>query len=233
MRPVRSAADRSAAGPSPVETDETEALAARVGERRATRRGRDTQRRLIAAAHELFDTTPFHETRIADIARRAGVSAGSFYTYFASKEALFQIVAQHVLEEMFSAPRRDPDNEDGNPVRDIAYASRSYFEVCLKHRVVAQSIERLRTVDPRIGASRRNALSRGVKRTARWVRRLQDEGLCDPELDPWYTALVLQSMNVSVAYDQLVHREEPDDIDALVAAVTPIWARAVGLDAWL
>jgi hypothetical protein len=54
--------------------------------------------------------------------------------------------------------------------------------------------------------------------------------VCSPHIDPWYTALALQAMNVSVAYDQLVHRDEADDIDAFVAAVTPIWARAVGLD---
>jgi hypothetical protein len=30
-----------------------------------------------------------------------------------------------------------------------------------------------------------------------------------------------------------VHRDQPQHIDPLVDAVTPIWARAVGLERWL
>ncbi|MGH9210620.1 MAG: TetR/AcrR family transcriptional regulator [Acidimicrobiales bacterium] len=227
---MSSTADRAATPDAPSRTED---LAAPAGARRATRRGRDTQRRLIAAAHEMFNTKPFDDTRIVDITARAGVSAGSFYTYFASKEALFQVVAEHVLEAMYGAPSRERGNTERNPVRDIADASRQYFQVCLEHRMIAQSIERLRTAQPEVGASRRGVLLRGVKRTAEWIERLQVQGICNPSLDPWYTALALQAMNISVAYDQLVHRDEPDDIEALVAAVTPIWARAVGLDAWL
>jgi hypothetical protein len=40
-------------------------------------------------------------------------------------------------------------------------------------------------------------------------------------------------MTVNLAYDQLVHRDTPQDVDALVGAVVPIWARAVGLERWL
>jgi AcrR family transcriptional regulator len=225
---VTSTADGRAADLASADAD---ALTSPGAARRTTRRGRDTQSRLLAAAHELFETTPFHETRIVDITKRAGISAGSFYTYFDSKEALFRVVAQHVLKAMYAAPRRDPDNTDYDPVRDIAYASRRYFQTCLEHRMIAQSIEQLRSTDPQVGRSRRDTLLRGVKRTARWVQRLQDQGVCRPDVDPWYTALALQAMNVSVAYDQLVHRDEPDEIEALVAAVTPIWAHAVGLSA--
>jgi AcrR family transcriptional regulator len=220
---VTSTADRPARPAAPGEP----------GGRRQTRRGRDTQARLIAAAHEMFESTPFHETRVVDIAKRAGIAAGSFYTYFDSKEALFRVVAGEVLETMYAAPRRDPDNHEGNPVRDIAHASRRYFEVCLRNRVIAQSIELLRSTDEQVSSNRRAALRRGVDRTARWIRRLQADGVCEPDVDPWYTGLALQSMNVSLAYDQLVHRRDADEIDQLVAAVTPIWARAVGLDAWL
>jgi hypothetical protein len=40
-------------------------------------------------------------------------------------------------------------------------------------------------------------------------------------------------MTIQLGYDQLVHRDHPQDVDALVAAVTPIWARALGLGKWL
>jgi AcrR family transcriptional regulator len=220
-------------GPGAAGTAGDAVTSAASGERELTRRGQNTRNKLVAAAWAVFGEKPYQSARITEIAARAGVSTGSFYSYFPSKEALFRVVADRALAEMFEAPRRDPDNVDGDPVRDIAYASRQYFLACRNHRVIAQSIEQLRSTDDEIRLSRRGTLVKAAKRSERWVRRLQDEGVCDPTIDPWLTALALQSMNVNLAYDQLVHRDAALDIDALVAAVTPIWARAVGLDARL
>lgn len=220
--------------PPPAPPDGGEHLAP---DRPLTRRGRNTYDRLVAAATEVFNAKPYTDARITEITALAGVATGSFYTYFESKEALFRIVARAALDDMLHAPRVDPDNPDGNPVRDIAHASREYFLACHRHRLIAQSIEQLTVGDPDVRGSRRDTLLQGAKRAERWIRRLQDAGLCDASLDPWFTGLALQAMNVSLAYDQLVHKNTEANvdvqIDALVAAVTPIWARAVGLDAWL
>jgi AcrR family transcriptional regulator len=206
-------------------------------ERPLTRRGRNTYDRLVAAATDVFNQKPYVEARITEITALAGVATGSFYTYFESKEALFRIVAHAALDDMLRSPRRDPENPGDDPVRDIAYASREYFRACHRHRLIAQSIEQLTQGDADVRGSRRDTLLQGAKRAERWIVRLQDAGLCDPGLDPWYTGLALQAMNVSLAYDQLVHKDAHDQaaaqIEALVAAVTPIWARAVGLDGWL
>ena len=218
---------------APVDSSDPVAAAPASGERRLTKRGLDTKNRLVAAATEIFNEKPYGDTHITDITERAGVATGSFYTYFDSKEELFREVAEAALGRMLEAPARDPENTDANPVRDIAYASRRYFEACREHRVIARSIEMLRAGDNGLRSTRRGILVLGVKRTERWIRHFQEEGVCDPNIDPWYTALALQAMNVNLAYDQLVHREDVDDIEALVAAVTPVWARAVGLDAWL
>ena len=58
---------------------------------------------LTAAALELFVEKGFAGTRLDDVASRAGVSKGTLYLYFDSKEALFKAVIQEgivpVLEE--------------------------------------------------------------------------------------------------------------------------------------
>lgn len=195
-----------------------------------TQRGASTQQRLVDAAWEVFSSRPYGDAHVTDITRQAGVSTGSFYTYFSSKEELFRIIAREVLEEIAAAPVRDPDNPENDPVRDIAYASRQFFEACLRHQMVARSIELLHSHDEGTHLARNEALVRGAKRAERWVRRLQDAGICDRDLDPWYTAVALQSMNTTLAYEQLVHRDDPVKLETLVEAVTPIWARAVGLN---
>ena len=70
----------------------------------------------------------------------------------------------------------------------------------------------------------------GVKRVESWIRRLQERGICDHELDPRTTAIALHTMNVRVAYDHLLLSGDPSDVEPLVAAVTRVWARTVGLE---
>jgi AcrR family transcriptional regulator len=52
---------------------------------------------IVAAALELFVERGFAATKLADVARRAGVTKGTLYLYFESKEALFKAVVQETI----------------------------------------------------------------------------------------------------------------------------------------
>jgi AcrR family transcriptional regulator len=195
-----------------------------------TRRGASSRQRLFDATGELLDEKHFNEIRVSDITGRAGMATGSFYTYFKSKESLFRVMAEQALHEITTAPERHPDNPDRNPVFDIAHASRLFFLACHRHRAVLRSVESLRGEDGDVHLHRRRSQVSAAKRSERWIRRLQAEGTCDRSVDPWLTAMALQSMNVTLAYEHLVYQDNPDKTDSLVQAVTPIWARSVGLD---
>ncbi|WP_319525942.1 TetR/AcrR family transcriptional regulator [uncultured Desulfosarcina sp.] len=49
----------------------------------------ETRQRLVAAAVDLFHENGYQKTRVSDIVARTGVSQGTFYLYFRSKEAIF------------------------------------------------------------------------------------------------------------------------------------------------
>lgn len=53
------------------------------------------QLRIEAAALELFTKQGFHSTRMREIAEKAEVSSGSIYTYYPSKEALFESLVKN------------------------------------------------------------------------------------------------------------------------------------------
>ena len=55
----------------------------------------------------MFERDGFLEARITDIAARAGVAAGSFYTYFTSKEEAFAAVIEELSEEMLHPALRE------------------------------------------------------------------------------------------------------------------------------
>lgn len=60
-------------------------------------------------ALELFANEGYHNTSMATIAQKAGISKGLTYTYFESKEALVKDIALTTLKEMLALFRFDPD----------------------------------------------------------------------------------------------------------------------------
>jgi AcrR family transcriptional regulator len=194
-----------------------------------TQRGRNTRAKLVAAARDIFSRVAFDEVRIADITGLAGVANGTFYTYFDSKEEIFREVAARALAEMSEAPRRPPGETERDPALQIEAATRRYFEAVRRNGRIAHSIEEIQARESGVGRVRRDMLIVGVKRIERWIRRLQDAGICPANVDPWATAQALHAMNVSVAYDHLVHRNAPDETEVLLRATTRIWCATLGL----
>ena len=61
------------------------------------------------------------------------------------------------------------------------------------------------------------------------VKKAESGVVVDPVHGAWPVALALQTMNVSVAYDHLVHRDAPEETEMLLAATMRIWRAALGL----
>ena len=69
-------------------------------------RGTDTQRRILAAALEVFAEVGFAETRVELITERAGCSRPAFYQYFSSKDDVFWGLAGLLGTEMVTLAKR-------------------------------------------------------------------------------------------------------------------------------
>lgn len=82
----------------------------------ATRRRRKDARpsELTAAALALFVDKGFAATRLDDVAARAGVSKGTLYLYFSSKEALFKAVIEDGMVAVLAAAEEHLANHQGS-----------------------------------------------------------------------------------------------------------------------
>ena len=69
----------------------------RRGRPRWQRRKEARPAEIVAAALDLFVERGFAATKLADVARRAGVTKGTVYLYFDSKEALFKAVVRETI----------------------------------------------------------------------------------------------------------------------------------------
>ena len=65
---------------------------------------------LIAAALDLFVERGFAATRLDEVAARAGVSKGTLYLYFDSKEDLFKAVIRETIVPLLSDFQRSMDS---------------------------------------------------------------------------------------------------------------------------
>src|SRR5581483_7548442 len=58
-----------------------------------------------AAAWHVFCTIGLDAANIRDIVKRSGASPGTFYNYYRTKEAVFEVLSQNVLEQIRSESR--------------------------------------------------------------------------------------------------------------------------------
>jgi AcrR family transcriptional regulator len=193
----------------------------------ASRRGRATRAALVGAARAVFERDGFLDARIVDIAAEAGVATGSFYTYFADKEAAFAAVMDEVTEEMLH-PVLAESRIEGDPVATIEQTNRAYLEAYRHNARLMALMEQVATIDDEFRALRQKRAREFTRRNARLIERLQEQGLADRELDPQIASSALSSMVSRVAYSNFVLGEKVP-LERLTATVTRLWANALRL----
>ncbi|MFN0038483.1 MAG: TetR/AcrR family transcriptional regulator [Burkholderiales bacterium] len=93
-------------------------------DRRWTRRKQARPAELMAAALDLFVERGFAATRLDDVAARAGVSKGTLYLYFSSKEELFKAVIRSGIVPLIERGERQLEEHQGTAaelLRDLVF----------------------------------------------------------------------------------------------------------------
>jgi AcrR family transcriptional regulator len=193
-----------------------------------SRKGVATRARLVEAAKHEFERTGFLEARISDIAERAGLSHGSFYHYFDSKEQIFREVAE-AQEALLTAP------DDGDPATGtteferILRANRRYLDRYRANGRIMGVIEEVSRYDSLVNDARMRRQKHFAERAEASVRRLQEAGVAHPDIDPEIAAVALGAMIARFAELWLVEHWGDYDFDHAAEQVTRLWANAIGL----
>ena len=206
----------------------TRQLPAHTGRAPASARGARTREALVLAAREVFERDGFLEARITDITAHAGVAAGSFYTYFTSKEDAFAAVMAEVEEEMLHPRMREIADRD-DPVKVIEAANRAYLSSYRRNARLMGLMEQVAQIDERFHQLRLERTRAFTRRNAQALRRLQRRGLADPTLDPMLAAEALSVMVSRMAYLRYVQGFGNASQESLTKTLTRLWVGALGI----
>ena len=210
-------------GPMPTDTGSANAP--------RSRRGAETRARLLEAAKAVFEEMGFHEARIMDITRRAGVSHGAFYHYFDSKEDIFREVAA-ALDDVLSTGMKiiQDSSSAATPRERLTAAIRAHFETYRKEAQIMSVVEQVSRYDAQVDEIWSRLHLRYGKEVADSIAQLQRHGLADPTLDPTVTAAALGAMTWRFAERWLVRGYPECDFDTGVEQITRIFINALRLE---
>lgn len=192
-----------------------------------TKRGERTRAALVAAAREVFERDGYLDAKIADISKAAGAAAGSFYTYFDSKEEIFTAVVGQVQEEMLH-----PHVRARTGVTDarelIEAANREYLLAYKRNARLMAVFEQVTQINEDFRKLRMERNRAFVQRNAKMIRELQESGVASADLDPLVTAQALSAMVSRMAYIVFVQNQRIA-FEKLVTTLTQLWANALQL----
>jgi len=180
---------------------------------------------IIESAVVLFASKGFAETTTADICQAAGISTGSLFHYFPSKQAVFYGIWEldrTEWDEVMAAADADPDPWAALRaiVDKLAADAAEPIMAGLLVEVIAQAHR-----DPGFAAGLAENDRRQISGVARLIRRLRVSGLADPGLPDEEAARWVLTLT-----DSFLGRGYPEperDIDAAVATAREMIARVL------
>ncbi|RVW07431.1 TetR/AcrR family transcriptional regulator [Prescottella agglutinans] len=182
-----------------------------------------TRTLIVTAARDVFIERGFFDTRITDITEAAGVASGSFYTYFDSKELVFEAMLDELDAAIMPAPWSPTDG-----VREwVCTNARHYLEQFGSHapfwRRVEQAALGNRGISRMLAARREVYVAQVQDTVCTWV----DAGLVSPGVSADVTALALVATTEQCAFQWFVLEEGTPAIDAAVDQLTDLWCRVL------
>lgn len=180
---------------------------------------------IIESAVVLFARKGFSDTTTSDICHAAGISTGSLFHYFPSKQAVFYGIWEldrTEWDEVFARAEADPDPWAALMaiVEKLAADATEPIMAGLLVEVIAQAHR-----DPEFAAGLAENDRRQISDIARLIRRLQEAGLADPRLPDEEAARWVLTLT-----DGFLGRGYPEperDIDAAVATAKEMIARVL------
>lgn len=191
------------------------------------------RRQIIDGARTVFLSDGFDGASMNDIAHVAGVSKGTLYAYFDSKEQLFEALVREDRAQQAERLCTLPYDRD-DPRALLGALGRSLVELMVRPDTVAHArvVIAAAAKFPRIGRAFYDAGPRyGMEKLAEQLRVFANSGaleIADPELAArQFIALCCSDFNKQALLG-VIDTMAPSEIDAVVDAAVDMFMKAYG-----
>ncbi len=193
-----------------------------------TRRGRQTQAAIDAAARAVISRKGILATTVADIAAEAGRSTASFYNYYDSKEAMVRLWALRFRDE--AKRRAAAVTNHGLSNRERARQAAAAHWHTYRNRLAEMiSVSQLAMVNDDFARYWEDMCALPIAFITEMVKRAQADGYC-PGDDAQLLAVAIVSMFNQFCYAQLsgagTATGDPDDA-ACINTLANVFYRAI------
>lgn len=179
--------------------------------------------RIIQAAVESFTQTGYDKTKMDDIARRLGLSKGTIYLYFKSKEELFVAICEHNIKES--------DKEDAElfvkKENIVSDAEQIYNNIRRREqgndRVLLEMVTESAR-NPKLKKAMAELHSKVHKHVEGNIQKKIDEGFLRKDADAASLAIALVALYDGLAINRMLGISESTNRKAWVAAMRAIIA---------
>ena len=160
-----------------------------------TARGERTLRKILDAARDEFGERGFSDSSIVGITQRAGVALGTFYTYFESKEALFQALVRDMSAQV-AATAAPAFVREAHALDAARHGLELFLRFAREHRDMYRIIDEAEFVDP--GAYREHYETTAGRITARFIAAREKGEIAADLSDEELEILAWASMGANV-----------------------------------
>jgi AcrR family transcriptional regulator len=185
----------------------------------------DKRQQILAAAVRVFARKGFHATRMADVAREAGVAYGLVYHYFGSKDVVLQAVFREAWARLLEAVALAEETGQ-TAAEQLALVVRIVLRVWRDEPDLVRLLVREVTRSPHI-SEELDEIARAFASLERIIRRGQRAGTLRREVDPRLAAWMLYGALEEVLTGWVLG-QLPDDPEATAAAEREIVGTFVG-----
>lgn len=188
-------------------------------------RGLRTRQKLLDAAEEVFAELGWHDASIVKITEAAGVSQGTFYLYFESKQELFEELVRDLNRRVRQAMSAGAGQGTTRAEKERG-GFRGFFGFTAEHPALYRVIRQAEFVSPDLLHEHYERIAQGY---VEGLREAMDDGEV-VEADPEVLAYALMAVGEMVGMRWVLwddHSEVPEDVFEEMFAFI---ARGLGID---
>lgn len=162
---------------------------------------KDRRRQILRAAEQVFAENGYAQSSITAIAKAAGVTRPTIYSYFESKYEILEMIAEQVRDEILHAQ----EQALGDPVTILRDTTKLGLHQWVTHLEVLTVIEHEALSDAQLARLIEDVTARSGHRHRQFIDKLAEDGLASPLVSPEEIDLIYIGTKIRLA--QIVARE--------------------------